>query len=170
MKHERVARMLPGVGLAALGALAALAAGCGFHLQGHAPLPAALKSPYLEVQDRQSDFTQSLRHALISNGAQLADRRDQASAVVSIVKENFRKRTLVISPNNQAAEYEITYAVTFAVSAGDKELLQPQELTATRSYSFDETLLLAKGHEEDQLRADMARDLADRVMRLMSNL
>jgi LPS-assembly lipoprotein len=167
MKHERAARVLPG---AALAALAALVAGCGFHLQGHTPLPAALKSPYLEVQDRQSDFTLSLRHALMSNGAQLADRRDQASAVVSIVKENFRKRTLVISPNNQAAEYEITYAVTFAVSAGDKELLQPQELTATRSYSFDETLLLAKGHEEDLLRADMARDLADRAMRLMSNL
>jgi LPS-assembly lipoprotein len=167
MKHERAARVLPG---AALAALAALVAGCGFHLQGHTPLPAALKSPYLEVQDRQSDFTLSLRHALMSNGAQLADRRDQASAVVSIVKENFRKRTLVISPNNQAAEYEITYAVTFGVSAGDKELLQPQELTATRSYSFDETLLLAKGHEEDLLRADMARDLADRAMRLMSNL
>jgi LPS-assembly lipoprotein len=151
-------------------ALAVLAAGCGFHLQGHTPLPAALKNPYLEVQDRQSDFTQSLRHVLISNGAELADRRDQASAVVSIVRESFRKRTLVISPNNQVAEYEITYAVTFAVSAGDKELLQPQELTDIRSYSFDETLLLAKGHEEDQLRADMARELADRVMRLMSNL
>lgn len=164
MRGARVARA------ALSAALAVLLLGCGFHLQGHARLPPALKNPYLEVQDRQSDFTQSLRHALVSNGAQLADRRDQASAVVSIVKENFRKRTLVISPNNQVAEYEITYAVTFAVSAGDKELLQPQELTATRSYSFDESLLLAKGHEEDQLRADMARDLADRVMRLMSNL
>ena len=167
MRRARAARA---VLAAALVALVSLAAGCGFHLQGHSPLPVALKSPYLEVQDRQSDFTQSLRHALISNGAQLADRREQASAVVSIVKENFLKRTLVISPNNQAAEYEITYVITFAVSTGDKQLLQPQELTATRSYSFDERLLLAKGHEEDQLRADMARDLADRAMRLMSNL
>lgn len=151
-------------------ALTALVAGCGFHLQGHSHLPAALKTPYLEVQDRQSDFTQSLRHALISNGAQLADRREQASAVVSIVRENFRRRTLVVSVNNQANEYEITYTVTFTVSAGDQQLLQPQDLTETRSYSFDERLLLAKGHEEDQLRADMARELADRAMRLMSNL
>ena len=156
------------VGLGA--ALTALAAGCGFHLQGHSHLPAALKTPYLEVQDRQSDFTQSLRQALISNGAQLADRREQASAVVSIVRENFRRRTLVVSVNNQANEYEITYTVTFTVSAGDLQLLQPQDLTETRSYSFDERLLLAKGHEEDQLRADMARELADRAMRLMSNL
>jgi len=30
--------------------------------------------------------------------------------------------------------------------------------------------LLAKGHEEDVLRGDMARDLADQVMRLLSRL
>jgi LPS-assembly lipoprotein len=170
MRRERSKRPLPRAVVAAWAALAALVAGCGFQLQGHSHLPPALKAPYLEVQDRQSDFTLSLRHALMSNGAQLADRRDQASAVVTIVRDSFRKRTLVVSVNNQANEYEITYAVTFTVSAGDKELLQPQELTVTRSYSFDERLLLAKGHEEDQLRADMARDLADRAMRLMSNL
>ena len=37
-------------------------------------------------------------------------------------------------------------------------------------YSFDERLLLAKGHEEDILRKDMARDLADEVMRRLSSL
>jgi LPS-assembly lipoprotein len=170
MRRARTVRLLSGAALALLAAMSALLAGCGFHLQGHSHLPPALKTPYLEVQDRQSDFTLSLRHALMSNGAQLADRRDQASAVVTIVRDTFRKRTLVVSVNNQANEYEITYAVTFSVSTADKELLQPQELTVTRSYSFDERLLLAKGHEEDQLRADMARDLADRAMRLMSNL
>ena len=43
-------------------------------------------------------------------------------------------------------------------------------MTATRTYSFSEPLLLAKGHEEDVLREDMARDLADRVMRLLTQL
>jgi len=56
------------------------------------------------------------------------------------------------------------------VSAGGKELLAAQELTATRSYSFQETLLLAKGHEEAILREDMARDLADRLVRQLSSL
>ena len=37
----------------------------------------------------------------------------------------------------------------FSVTAGDKELLPPQEVSATRTYSFDERLLLAKDHEED---------------------
>jgi LPS-assembly lipoprotein len=147
-----------------------LQAACGFHLQGHTPLPAAVKTPYLETQDRQSAFVASLRHALLSNGAQLANARDQSSAVVRIIKENYKKRVLSVSATNQPNEYEITYTITFAVTAGDKELLPQEDISATRTYSFDERLLLAKGHEEDLLRTDMARDLADRVMRRLASL
>jgi LPS-assembly lipoprotein len=60
--------------------------------------------------------------------------------------------------------------VRFTVSAADRELLPVQEVSATRTYSFDERLLLAKDHEEDILRQDMARDLADMVMRRLSSL
>ncbi|HYL71182.1 MAG TPA: LPS assembly lipoprotein LptE, partial [Candidatus Dormibacteraeota bacterium] len=65
---------------------------------------------------------------------------------------------------------EVTYTVSFSVSARDQELLPQQDLTATRTFSFDERLLLAKGHEEDILRADMAHDLADMVVRRLSRL
>jgi LPS-assembly lipoprotein len=147
-----------------------LAGGCGFHLQGRSPLPESLKSPYLEVPDRQSDFVQSMRHALLSNGAHLAREKGSASAVLSIVKDNVTRRVLSVSATNQPNEYEITYTVGFSVTAGEQELLPPQEISATRTYSFDERLLLAKSHEEDVLRADMARDLAGRVMRRLSNL
>jgi len=75
-----------------------------------------------------------------------------------------------VSAANQPNQYEVTYTVRIAVTAGDKELLPAQEISATRTYSFSEPLLLAKGHEEDVLREDMARDLADRVMRLLSRL
>jgi LPS-assembly lipoprotein len=154
----------------ALCAAAALACACGFRLQGHTPLPATVKTPYLEAPDRQSAFIQSLRHALLSNGAQLAQEQDKASAVVSILRDSFTRRVLSVSATNQPNEYEVTYTVGFSVSAGDKQLLSPQELSATRTYSFDERLLLAKGHEEEILRQDMARDLADMVMRRLSSL
>ena len=75
-----------------VGLLAAvLLAGCGFHLQGHTQLPAVVRQPYVEAPDRQSDFVQYLRHALLSNGAQLTAERNQASAVVSILRDNVRK-------------------------------------------------------------------------------
>ena len=154
----------------ALGTLTALLAGCGFHLEGRAPLPASVKAPYLEAPDRQSDFIQNLRRALLSNGAQLAQERDKASAVVSILRDNVTRRVLSVSATNQPNEYEVTYTIAFSVTAGSEELIAPQEVSATRTYSFDERLLLAKGHEEYVLRQDMAHDLADMVMRRLSSL
>ena len=159
-------RTLRALSLAALLALG----GCGFHLEGSAPLSAQVKKPYLEAADRQSDFVQNLRRSLLSNGAHLQQDKASSSAVVSILKDSFTRRVLSVSATNQPNEYEITYAVRVTVTSGDKELLPPQDLTATRTYSFSEPLLLAKGHEEDSLRADMANDLAERVMRLLSNL
>jgi LPS-assembly lipoprotein len=149
---------------------AVLLAGCGFHLQGRTPLPAVVRQPFVEAPDRQSDFVQYLRHALISNGAQLTPEREQASAVVSILRDNVSRRVLSVSATNQPNQYEVTYTVGFTVSAAGKELLPPQEVQATRAYSFDERILLAKNHEEEILRQDMARDLADMVMRRLASL
>ena len=151
-------------------AAALLLAGCGFHLEGSTPLPAVVKTPYLEAPDPQSDFVQYLRHDLLSNGAQLMYEKTHASAVVSIIKDDVVRRTLSVSAQNQVNQYEVTYRIAFTVTSQGKELLPPQELTATRAYSFDETLLLAKGHEEDILRQDMARNLAEEVMRRLSSL
>ena len=162
----RRARTWRATGLAATLLLGA----CGFHLQGHAPLPPAVKNAYLEVPDRQSDFVQSLRHAMVSNGVRLAHEKGQASAVVSIVKDTVTRRVLSVSATNQPNQYEVTYSVSFTVTAGDQELLSQQDISATRNYSFDERLLLAKNHEEDVLRQDMAHDLADMVMRRLSSL
>jgi LPS-assembly lipoprotein len=149
---------------------AVLLGGCGFHLQGHTPLPAVVRQPFVEAPDRQSDFVQHLRHALLSNGAELTPEKDKASAVVSILRDSVARRVLSVSATNQPNQYEVTYTVGFSVSAAGKELLPPQELTATRTYSFSESLLLAKNHEEDILRQDMAHDLADMVMRRLASL
>ncbi len=150
--------------------VAVLVTACGFHLQGHTPLPQVVRTPYVEAPDRQSDFVQYLRHALLSNGAQLTAEKDKASAVVSILRDSVARRVLSVSATNQPNQYEVTYTVGFSVNAAGKELLPPQELTATRTYSFAENLLLAKNHEEEILRQDMARDLADMVMRRLASL
>jgi LPS-assembly lipoprotein len=163
--------MAPARQLSALVAAAALALlGCGFHLQGRAPLPAVVKTPYVEAPDRQSDFVQSLRHALLSNGAQLVPDKADASAVISVLNDQMTRRVLSVSAANQPNQYEVTYSVRVSVTAGQNELLPAQEVTVTRTFSFSEPLLLAKGHEEDVLREDMARDLAERVLRLLSRL
>jgi LPS-assembly lipoprotein len=152
------------------GALLALLPACGFHLQGRAPLPQSMKAAYVQATDQQTDFVQSLRKALLTSGARPAIGKSTASSVVNILKDEVVRRTLSVSAQNKPNEYEVTYLVRFSVSAGDQELLAPQEISATRSYSFDETRLLAKEHEEAILREAMAHDLADRVVRQLSSL
>ena len=156
------------------GVLLAVLAACGFHLEGRAPLPQSMKSAYVQATDQQTDFAQSLRKALLTSGARPAYAKSSASSVVNILRDEVVRRTLSVSALNKPNEYEVTYFVRFSVSAGDqaggKELLAPQEISATRSYSFDETRLLAKEHEEAILRQAMAHDLADRVVRQLSSL
>jgi len=145
-------------------------AGCGFHLEGRTPLPASMKTAYVQAADMQTDFAQSLRKALLTSGARPPSEKRTASSVVNILKDDVVRRTLSVSAQNKPNEYEITYNVRFSVTLGDKELLAPQDISAVRSYSFDETRLLAKEHEEAILRQAMAHDLADRVIRQLSSL
>ena len=151
-------------------ALALLLSACGFHLQGHKPLPAVLRVAYVQAKDRQSDFVQDLRKELLSSGAHLTTSSDDATAIVHVLNDDFARRVLSVSATDQPAEYELTYTVRFSVSAGDKELLAVQEVSGVRDYTFDETILLAKENEEAILREALAHDLADVVMRRLANL
>ena len=150
--------------------VAVAVSGCGFRLQGREPLPAVVKAPYLQTSDRQSEFVLSLRRAMISSGARPVSDKDRASVVVNIIKDEVVRRTLSVSAQNQPDEYELTYNVRFSVTAGDKELLPPTDITNVRNFAFAEQLLLAKNHEETILRQDMAHDLADMVMRRLASL
>ncbi|MGH8327446.1 MAG: LPS assembly lipoprotein LptE [Steroidobacteraceae bacterium] len=156
-----------GVGLVAA---ALLLSGCGFHLEGRVPLPQPIHQPYIEAQDQQSDFVQSLPRQMLISGASPADSPGQATAVVHILSDAVTPRVLSVSAQNRPTEYQVTYTVRYSVTAGGKELLAPQQVSAQRSYSFDESLLLAKEHEEAILQQAMGQDLADIVMRRLSRV
>jgi LPS-assembly lipoprotein len=155
---------------AGIACLSLACSGCGFHLQGHTPLPDVVKTPYVQTTDRQSEFAISLQRAMISSGAHPVEQKAKASVVVVILKDDVVRRTLSVSAQNQPDEYELTYTVRFTVTAGDKELLPPTAISNVRSFAFAEQLLLAKNHEEMILRQDMAHDLADMVMRRLASL
>jgi LPS-assembly lipoprotein len=151
-------------------AAALLLGGCGFHLQGHKALPAPLRVTYVQAADVQSDFVQDLRKALLTSGAHLTTDKDDATAVVRVLTDNFQRRVLSVTAQDQPAEYEITYTVRVAVDFGEKEVLPVQELSGVRDYTFDESILLAKENEEAILREALAHDLADVIMRRLANL
>jgi len=151
-------------------ALALSLSGCGFHLQGRSALPPQFKLSYVEARDRQSDFVQGLRNALVVSGAGITEDTKVATATVHVLDDKHTRRILSVSPDNLPREYELTYTVRFSVTAGAKELLAPQQVETTREYSFAVSELLAKENEEAVLQAALAHDLVDVVMRRLSSL
>lgn len=147
-------------------AAAGLVAGCGFHLQGtNSELPTATAQTYLQTDDPYSDFYESLRDALRARGASVVESPQDASAVLRILEDSSGQRILSVSARNVPREYEVFYLVTFSLEAGGSELLAPESLLVTRSYTYDETQVLGKSAEESELRESLARDLALRVLR-----
>jgi LPS-assembly lipoprotein len=155
---------------AAMGGLALLLGGCGFHLQGRANLPAVLAVARVESSDTQSDFYASLRSALRASGTELDAADSSGAATIRILSDGTTERVLTVSARNIPTAYELTYSVRIAVSAGGRELLEPELQSVSREYSFDETALLAKERERETLTAALADDLVTLVMRRLSKL
>ena len=158
-----VLKSLPLLGVLALTA-------CGFRLAGSDPLPAIMARPYLSLKDPYTDFSREFEHRLKSAGAELQPVRQGATATIEITTDLAVQRTVSVSATNIPTEYELTYTVTFAVQGVDKQLLAPQTISLSKDYSFEENLLLAKEHEADILRQQMARDLVSIAMRRLTSL
>jgi LPS-assembly lipoprotein len=145
-------------------------AACGFRLAGSDPLPGVLARPYLSLKDPYTDFSREFEHQLKSSGATVQTVRANSTASIEVTKDLVAQRTLSVSATNIPTEYELTYTVTFEVRGTDKQLLAPQTISLSKDYSFEENVLLAKEHEADILRQQMARDLVAIAMRRLTSL
>jgi LPS-assembly lipoprotein len=143
---------------------------CGFRLAGSDPLPAVMARPYLSLKDPYTDFSREFEHQLKSSGATVQLTSEGATATVDISKDLVEQRTLAVSAQNIPTEYELTYTVTFSVHGGGKQLLAPQTISLSKDFSFDVTQQLAKEHEADILREQMARDLVSITMHRLTSL
>lgn len=166
MRHAHIKRAAG----PALLVLLALAAGCGFQLQGRQVMPPALTQLQLDPADRQSDFTRALRAALSAAGASLVEEPPAPVSKVRILTDEFSERVLSVDARNIPTDYELTYRVEIEVRAPEREILPREEFELTRIYSFDETKLLAKEREKEILREALAKDLASVVTRRLSTL
>ena len=151
-------------------AAALLLCACGFHLQGRQPLPEVFAYTFIDTRDEQTDFVQDLRKALIAANVNVIRTRGSSGAVISVVEDELSERVLSVSARNIPTEYELTYRVRFSVTSGDQKLIEDEEISATRDFSFDEAQLLAKEREQEILSEALARDLVALVMRRLAAL
>ena len=153
--------------LAVIGIVALLGA-CGFRLQGTLATPPAMERTYIAADDRHSLFYRELRVALDSAGVDLVDNSIDATATLTISYDETDQRVLSVSARNVPTEYEVYYTIVYSLDSGRENLLETRTLTVTRDYTYDSTLVLGKGREQELLRQALVDDLVRIVLKQIS--
>jgi LPS-assembly lipoprotein len=148
-----------------------LLAGCGFHLQGALTVPPQMERTYIATVDRHSGFYRALRSAFdAAAGVDVVDSAAEATATFTITFDQTDQRVLSVSARNVPTEYEVFYTIEYRLDSGEQDLLERQTLTLTRDYTYDSTLVLGKGNEEELLREAIVDDLVRIVLKQLSAL
>jgi LPS-assembly lipoprotein len=145
-------------------------ASCGFHLQGAASTPEAMQRTYISTPDEFSQFYRELRRRLRAAGVELMDSSEDATATLTILYDFTDQRVLSVSARNVPTEFEVFYTVRYSITSGETSLLEPQELTLTRDYTYDSTLVLGKAKEEQLMRDAIVGDLVRIIMEQISTI
>lgn len=127
-----------------------------------------MQRTYIATQDRFSQFYRELRRNLQAAGVDVVDAPEGATATLSILYDFTDQRVLSVSARNVPTEFEVFYTVRYAIASGEQSLLEPQELTLTRDYTYDSTLVLGKAKEEQLMRDAIVDDLVRIVLKQIS--
>lgn len=142
---------------------AALAAGCGFQLRRLDRLPFA--SLYIDAPG--SAVGERFRAMLLAEGSvRLAAAADEADAILKISQERRSKSILSLSGAGRVTEYRLNLTLVYEVAGKDGVVLAaPETIDLIRDQTYDDSLLLAKGAEEQLLYRDMDDNAAVRIVR-----
>ncbi len=145
-------------------------AACGFQARGRAEFSPGLGATYIQTSDRHSPFYRELVKTLRSSEIALVDSAAAADTVVLVNRDSTGQRVLSVSLRNVPDAYEVFYTIAYEVIVNGQRVLEPQLLTRTREYTYDETEVLGKALEESMLRKSLAEDLVGLVIRRISTV
>ena len=148
--------------------LAVLAlAGCGFQLRGTAALP--FDTLYLPPATAPGIALDLKRNIQSGTRTVVVDDPKKAAAVLDFVQEVREKVILSLGSTGRVREYQLRYRVGFRVHDGKgSEFLPASTVQLTRDITFNDTDVLAKENEEQQLYRDMQFDMVQLIMRRLA--
>ena len=146
--------------------LAALCvAACGFQLRGTAELP--FETLYLPATAGIGlDIKRNIR---AGSRTQIVDDPKTAQAVLEFTQEAREKIILSLSSAGRVNEFELRYRVGFRVHDGKGgDFVPASTLQLSRAVTFNDSLILAKDAEEQQLYREMQFDMVQLIMRRLT--
>ncbi len=145
-------------------ALAGVLAGCGFHLRGDVAY--AFASAYIAAP-ASPPLVMELRRALDGSGAtRVVDAAADAQVVLDVTAVLDDKGVLALSSGGRVREYLLTKRISFNVhDAAGGEWLPASEISIRRSYTFNESEVLAREAQEQRLLKEMQTDAVQQIVR-----
>lgn len=161
------------VRLLAIIGLAMMTTACGFHFRGNYLLPDEVSTISVTSFDSYNQITRNVKNQLRLNGVDVVS---PGSGVpnLHLINESDNDtsdngRTLSLYQNSRAAEYELSYRVSYQVSVPgyDKKTFN---VNVTRSYLDNPLAALAKSVERDMTLKEMREQAAEQIVRQMARL
>jgi LPS-assembly lipoprotein len=141
-----------------------LLAGCGFHLRG-TDADLAAGNLYLEGPDSEviaGDFAVAVKSA----GGNKANSMAKARGVIHVYQLFRQTRSLTLGRYGRTNEYDLIFRLAYDVRNAKGEVIGPrQEIELHRDYYNDQSLPLSKDEEENMIRADMLKEIAQTLVR-----
>lgn len=143
----------------------ALLTGCGFALRGSYELP--YKSVFV-TSGSNSVIAGQIRRELIDSNTRLAVAAKDADAALTIIEERRDRQILSLSGAGRVREFELRLNVSYQFVDGKGQVIIPtSEIQLKRTFSYDDTRVIAKQQEEAMLFQDMERDASGQILRRM---
>ena len=127
---------------------------CGFQLRGD--INANFDS--ISISGGTSSFNKTLQRKFRQAGITIASASD-AEKNVEIIKNSFTKTILTLTGTGAVSEYQLDYIVTYRFKSKDGSWNLPVTIETSRTYTYDDSDILAKDEEEKRLVSGMEDQL-----------
>ncbi len=145
-------------------AVAAALAGCGFRPRGEATYP--FDSIFVNAPVSPPFATELTRAIAAASAAKVTDSALTAQVILEIPSVVDDKEVLSLSSGGSVREYQLIKRVQFRLR--DKEgidWMPSGEIVIRRSYTFNETQVLARDLQEQRLLREMQTDAVQQIVR-----
>jgi LPS-assembly lipoprotein len=147
--------------------LAAALSGCGFHLRGDVHY--AFSTAYVNAP-AASPIAAELKRTLEGGGTTIAESASAAQVTLDISGVADGKDVLSLSGGGRVREYALSKRVTFAVhDTTGRDWMPAAEIAVRRSYSFNESEVLAREAQEARLLKEMQTDVVQQIVRRLQS-
>ena len=141
--------------------------GCGFHLRGDVKY--AFSSAYVNAP-AVSPMATELKRTLEGGGTTIAETAKAAEVTIDLSNVADGKDVLSLSGGGRVREYALSKRATIAVHDSEgRDWMPAAEIVVRRSYSFNESEVLAREAQEAKLYREMQTDVVQQIIRRLQS-